>query len=112
MASLKKRVDIESEIHKQDNQKSMNDNVLLIKDIRDLREKVKDLEKKLTAKTSKEGDLKKQIRQLTNQNESDRSSLGRRRNLNDDEEVQKLRNLCDNRRSHIEMLRQNLEQAR
>jgi hypothetical protein len=71
MASLKKRVEIESEIHKQDNQKSMNDNVMLIKDIRELRSKVRDLEKKLAARKTKRSELDKQIKGIVNEDGSD-----------------------------------------
>ena len=44
----------------------MNDNVLLIKDIKVLRNKVRELEKKLAARKTKKGNLTKQMRVLNN----------------------------------------------
>ena len=113
-ASLKKRVETESEIHKQDNQKSMNDNVLLIKDIRGLREKVTELEKRLSKQKTRKTGLEKDIKEMfAGQDTSDLTQLGKgKRNLNDDEEIQKLRSLCENRRNHVMALRQSIEDAK
>ena len=77
MASMKKRVEIEMEIHKQDNQKSMNDNVLLIKDIKELRAKVRELNKRLATKKTKRAELKKTIKSMSSQDAADLATLGR-----------------------------------
>jgi len=86
---LKKRVEIESEIHKQDNQKSMNDNVLLLKDIKELRSKVKQLERKLQTGKNKKTELEKDIKSMSsNADPSELASLGKpRKNGNDDDEI-------------------------
>ena len=49
----------------------MNDNVMLIKDIRELRSKVRDLEKKLAARKTKRSELDKQIKGIVNEDGSD-----------------------------------------
>ena len=114
MVSLKKRVDIESEFHKQDKQKSMEDNVLLIKDIRKLRIQVSDLEKQLKQKKSKPQSamvrrppLAQNFHSATNS-----TSSNGRAYLNDDDEIAGLRLECDNKQKVIEALRQQIQEAR
>lgn len=91
MASLKKRVEIESEIHKQDNQKSMNDNFMLIKQIMEMRKKVKDLEKKHGDSKTKRAELEKQVKNMGSADSMDteNDALVRRlkRNTDDDDEI-------------------------
>ena len=84
MASLKKRVEVESEIHKQDNQKSMNDNVLLLKDIKELRGKVRQLETKLKDKKTKRTELEKQIKGFSN---GEDSLIGHKKSAEEIEEI-------------------------
>ena len=102
MASMRKRVEVESEIHKQDNQKSMNDNVLLIKDIRELRAKVIELEKRLQTKKTKRQDDFKKIKGISTQEEIE--TLQSKKNTQDSEENRKLRSQIENRRNHIDAL--------
>ena len=92
----------------------MNDNVLLIKDIRGLREKVTELEKRLSKQKTRKTGLEKDIKEMfAGQDISDLTQLGKgKRNLNDDEEIQKLRSLCENRRNHVMALRQSIEDAK
>ena len=110
MASLRKRVEIESEIHKQDNQKSMNDNVRLINDIRELRAKVIELEKRLQTKKTKRQDDFKKIKGISTQEEIE--TLQNKKNNQDSEDIRKIRSQIENRRNHIDALVQSIEDAK
>ena len=110
MASLRKRVEIESEIHKQDNQKSMNDNVRLINDIRELRAKVIELEKRLQTKKTKRQDDFKKIKGISTQEEIE--TLQNKKNNQDSEDTRKIRSQIENRRNHIDALVQSIEDAK
>ena len=110
MASLRKRVEIESEIHKQDNQKSMNDNVRLINDIRELRAKVIELERRLQTKKTKRQDDFKKIKGISTQEEIE--TLQNKKNNQDSEDIRKIRSQIENRRNHIDALVQSIEDAK
>ena len=116
MVSLKKRVEIESEIHKQDNQKSMNDNVLLIKDIKELRDQIKELNKQVKTNQNKNGNKRNSNNGDDNTSAygsgSYASTQGRRSQIKDDDRVAELQITCDHNKRLIENLKQQIEQAK
>jgi len=123
MHSLKKRLEIESQIHKADHLQIMTDNMDLIQKIGDVRLNIKKL-------TSSKGEFDNEYKQLCTKNgikpaktiedleDSDwlrenSKVLGNVRHIvrsQDDETLYHLRNEREARRSRIEMLRQNMEE--
>ena len=121
MHSLKKRLEVESQIHKADNLKIMSDNMDLITKISQARQDCKNLTKR---KKVVESDYKKACNQYgykpQNKDELDEadplSDNSRIRSLQgrseDDETLFGLRRDTEARRKHVEMLKSNIEEAR
>lgn len=121
MHSLKKRLEVESQIHKADNLKIMSDNMDLITKISTARTDCKNLTKR---KKAVESDYKKACNQYgykpQSKDELDEadplSDNSRIRSLQgrseDDETLFNLRRDTEARRKHVEMLKSNIEEAR
>lgn len=125
MHSLKKRLEIESQIHKADNLQIMTDNMALIDMIGKVRLKISKLN---TDRTDAENDYKqmctkygiKPARNLEDLKDPEwqKENANVLRNLKnpskteDDETLQNLRRMREHRRNHIEMLKQSVEEAR
>ena len=125
MHSLKKRLEIESQIHKADNLQIMTDNMALIDMIGKVRLKIAKLN---TDRTDAENDYKqmctkygiKPARNLEDLKDPEwlKENANVLRNLKnpskteDDETLQNLRRMREHRRNHIEMLKQSVEEAR
>ena len=118
MHSLKKRLEIESQIHKADNLQIMTDNMALIDMIGKVRLKISKLN---TDRTDAENDYKqmctkygiKPARNLEDLKDPEwqKENANVLRNLKnpskteDDETLQNLRRMREHRRNHIEMLK-------
>ena len=124
MHSLKKRLEVESQIHKADNLSIMTDNMDLIKKINEVRKNIVSLEK---SKQDAENEYKKYcnrygIKPLGKYEseesdpllESSRATRGMRNpgRSEDDETLFGLRKETDARRNHVEMLKNSVEEAR
>lgn len=119
MHSLKKRLEVESQIHKEDNLKIMRDNMDLISKIKEVRNSIKDLAKK---KRNAENNYKKECTKYgikppskKEMEEQDPLASGnsRMRSINprseDDETLILMRKESDARQKHIEMLKASIE---
>lgn len=127
MHSLKKRLEIESQIHKADNLQIMTDNMDLIQKINTVRDNIKAEQKR---KTDAENNYKqlctkygiKPARNLEDLEDPDWLKDNERvfgssyqRNMSrteDDQNLMNLRRERDHRRNHLEMLRASIEESR